>query len=198
MGINSDITAVVLAGGMARRMGGGDKGLIQFRGQPLISHVLQRVESQVGLILINANRNHSDYHALGFEVLSDPQAGYQGPMMGFLSGLQALSSEWLLVVPCDSPFVPMDLASRLLHAARQQSARIAVARDGKRIQPVFALIHRSLQEDLECCLADGERKIDRWYARHVMAEVDFSDQPAAFINLNTPDELAQMDKGTEA
>ncbi|GGK77973.1 molybdenum cofactor guanylyltransferase MobA [Amphritea balenae] len=190
---NTDqITAVILAGGMARRMGGIDKGWMGLDGKPLIRHVLDRIQPQTGRCLINANRSLDAYGTLGLPVVTDLAGDFEGPLMGIATGLHHAATEWVLFAPCDSPFLPVDLAERMLSQAEEQSADIAVAHDGKRLQPVVALIKRSLLESLQAVLAAGERKIDRWYAQHRMIEVDFSDSPDGFINVNRRDDLAEL------
>lgn len=186
------ITAVVLAGGMARRMGGVDKGWMELNGKPLIRHVLDRVVPQAERCLINANRSLDAYGALGYPVVTDLEGDFQGPLMGIATGLHHATTEWVLFVPCDGPKVPLDLAGRMLGQARAQGADIAVAHDGQRLQPVVALVKRSLLPSLQAMLAEGERKIDRWYAKHSVAVVDFSDQADAFINVNRRDDLSDL------
>lgn len=186
------ITAVVLAGGMARRMGGVDKGWMELNGRPLIRHVLDRVAPQTSRCLINANRSLDAYGALGYPVIVDLEGDFQGPLMGIATGLHHSTSDWVLFVPCDGPNIPRDLAVRMLKQAQAEEAEIAVAHDGKRMQPVVALIQRKLLPSLQAMLQEGERKIDRWYARHLVTEVDFSDQPEAFVNVNRRDDLADL------
>ncbi|GAB2804260.1 molybdenum cofactor guanylyltransferase [Halomonas shantousis] len=181
-----DITAVILAGGEGRRMGGRDKGWEPLLGQPLIRHVLARLEDQVGAVLINANRSLETYRQLGYPVISDRDSGYQGPLMGIWSGMWAVETPWTLIVPCDSPALPEDLVERLRRGVNGHS--IAVAHDGQRAHPVVALLRTELRDDLGRALAEGERKIDRFYARHAWCHVDFSDAPHAFVNLNSPAE----------
>ncbi|MBZ6065239.1 molybdenum cofactor guanylyltransferase MobA [Aeromonas schubertii] len=185
------LIAVILAGGRATRMGGSDKGWIPLRGKPLICHVQERLAPQVDGLLINANRNLARYQALA-PVVSDTLGDYPGPLAGMLAGLEAATSEWVLFVPCDTPFLPRDLVSRL-QAARTPECEVVVAHDGEWLQPVVALVKRSLRGSLAATLAAGERRIDRWYARHTMVLADFSDCPHAFDNLNSPDELARHD-----
>lgn len=193
MPVASDtVSAVILAGGMAQRMGGSDKGWIKYNGQPLIQHVLSAIKPQVQDCLINANRSLDAYAALGCPVVKDLQDGYQGPLMGIWTGLHHAHSDWVLFVPCDGPHLPPDLAQRLLDMAEAEQADIAVATDGKRMQPVVALIRRSLESSLAETLAQGERKIDRWYAKHRTIEVDFSDHPDAFANINRPGDLTRL------
>jgi molybdenum cofactor guanylyltransferase len=187
-----DVTAVVLAGGRARRMGGQDKGLITLNQAPLIEYALTALHDQVDAILINANRNIERYETLGYPVIEDRHSGFNGPLAGMASALLAMRTRFLVTVPCDSPALPLDLVDRLLAARARDGAELAVAHDGTRMQPVFALLERTLLPSLEQFLEADGRKIDQWYARHRHALADFSDQPDAFTNVNTPEELARM------
>lgn len=187
------ISGLVLAGGLARRMGGIDKGLVVLAGKPMIEHVLAGLAPQVGRVLINANRNLEQYGGYGYEVVSDTLEGYLGPLAGALSALEVIDTEFLLTVPCDSPLVAPDLAGRMYAALRSGQADLAVAHDGRRQQPVFLLLKRGLAADLEAYLASGERKIDRWFARHRVAEADLSDRPDSFINVNEPEEKQRLE-----
>lgn len=187
------ISGLVLAGGLARRMGGIDKGLVVLAGKPMIEHVLAGLAPQVGRVLINANRNLEQYGGYGYEVVSDTLEGYLGPLAGALSALEVIDTEFLLTVPCDSPLVAPDLAGRMYAALRLGQADLAVAHDGRRQQPVFLLLKRGLAADLEAYLASGERKIDRWFARHRVAEADLSDRPDSFINVNEPEERQRLE-----
>ncbi|WP_280562202.1 MULTISPECIES: molybdenum cofactor guanylyltransferase MobA [unclassified Chromohalobacter] len=188
----NEVTAVVLAGGEGRRMGGRDKGWESFAGEPLITHVVNRLAFQAGCIAINANRSLERYRALGYPLINDRESGYHGPLMGMWSALCAVDTPWALFVPCDSPALPADLALRLQQGLGDR--RIAVAHDGQRAYPVVALIDTALRDDLGAALRDGERKIDRWYARHPWCHVDFSDQPEAFANLNSSDDRDVMER----
>ncbi|RDE19575.1 molybdenum cofactor guanylyltransferase [Motiliproteus coralliicola] len=199
--INSNqISALILAGGRAQRMDGCDKGLVSLHGQPMICHVIDTLKPQLELIRINANRNQSAYAALaqdleetdkvtrgipGYEVVGDNLQDFQGPLAGIAAGLQQCPTEWMLIAPCDTPFLPANLVERLRQAAEREQAEIVVAHDGKRLQPVVALLQRRLLPSLLGYLEQGERKIDRWYAKHQCRPVDFSDQPEAFLNINT-------------
>ena len=193
----AEITGLVLAGGLARRMQDGrsdvDKGLVRFRGEAMVEHVLRRLAPQVDRLLINANRNQAEYRRYGHAVVADEIAGYAGPLAGLHAGLQAATTEWVVTVPCDSPFFPQDLVARLLQAAQAQNADLAVARTGTQPHPVFALVRRTLLPDLEAFLASGQRKIDRWYAPLRTVEVGFPDE-AAFSNINTREELTELER----
>ena len=183
------ITGVVLAGGRATRMGGEDKGLVLLAGHHMIEYVVQALRPQVGTLLVNANRNAERYAELtGAAVVADTVAGFAGPLAGMASAMTKADTALLLTVPCDSPLVAPDLAARLLQALRRAGADIAVARDTERLQPVFALLRTALLPDLAAALREGERKIDRWYARHALVEVDFGDRASMFLNINTPGE----------
>ena len=183
------ITGVILAGGKARRMGGDDKGLISYQQQPLIQHAITALFPQVDELLINANRNLEIYQAYGYPVISDELSDFQGPLAGMLSALQQCSTDYILTVPCDAPKLPPQLRQRLMEALLLNQAEIAVAHDGKRMQPVFCLIPRKLAASLTAYLEAGDRKIDRWLQQHNLVEVDFSDQTDCFANINTPDDL---------
>lgn len=187
------ITGLVLAGGRATRMGGHDKGLIALCGKPMVAHVLERLRPQVDALVINANRNLEAYRRYRFPVVSDAFGEFAGPLAGMLSGMEAVETELLCTVPCDSPLVPPDLVERLRRVHAEAGAEIAVAAGLGRLQPVFALMHTRLREDLRQALERGERKIDRWYAGHAMVQVDFSDSPDTFLNVNTPEERDHLE-----
>jgi len=180
-----DITGVVLAGGRATRWDGRDKGLIQVSGRPMISHVLDALAPQVEQVIISANRNLDAYRAFGLPVVTDASRDFLGPLAGIASGLAAARTEWVAIVPCDSPLLAADCVDRLASACEEdERTNVAVAHDGERIQPVFALIRRALLEDLDAFLESGERKIDRWYGQQRMRLVDFSDNTDNFLNIN--------------
>jgi molybdopterin-guanine dinucleotide biosynthesis protein A len=181
------VSGIVLAGGLGRRMGGVDKGLQLLHGKPMIEHVLERLRPQVGEIVINANQNHERYGAFGHRVVSDAIGGFAGPLAGLHAGLQAITSPLAVTVPCDSPFLPHDLVSRLKDALGPND--LAVAKTGDQPHPVFALVRQSVAGNLETFLASGGRKIDAWYAALKVVEVSFDDEADAFRNINTREEL---------
>ncbi|MES9826535.1 MAG: molybdenum cofactor guanylyltransferase MobA [Candidatus Thiodiazotropha endolucinida] len=185
MSTQAAVTAVILAGGRGRRMGGEDKGLIELNGRPLVQHVISAIQPQVATILINANRNQERYAAFGYPVITDSLLDYQGPLAGFITAMQAIETEHMLTLPCDGPLVPPDLVERLYEARQSAGADIAVAHDGDRLQPVYALIPKRLADSLQRYLDRGDRKIDLWYEEHRVAHADFSDIPRTFINVNT-------------
>jgi molybdenum cofactor guanylyltransferase len=187
------ITAVILAGGRATRMGGEDKGLVELAGRPMIVHVLAALAPQVEQVIINANRNLDRYAAFGWPVVADEDSGFLGPLAGLAAGLRAAQTPLVITAPCDSPLVATDLVARLYSALEDEDAEIAVPFDGERLQPVFALVRRELGDSLAAYLGGGDRKIDRWFARHRLARVDFSDRPENFVNVNDPDERAAVE-----
>ncbi len=193
----SDITAVILAGGKGRRMQGQDKGLIALNGKLLIQHVISAIAPQVGQLVINANRNLQQYAELGYPIVSDTLDDYQGPLAGFLAAMQSISTPYMVTVPCDGPLLPQDLVKRLVTAREQASAEIAVVHDGQRLQPVYTLMPTQLEQDLQKFLNSGGRKIDLWYAQHNMVQVDFSDTPEAFLNINTPQDRDKLQRQEE-
>ncbi|MBN9461815.1 MAG: molybdenum cofactor guanylyltransferase [Burkholderiales bacterium] len=204
----SQITGIVLAGGMGRRMSadgrGLDKGLQPFRGRPMVQHAIERLAPQVATLLINANRNVERYREFGWPVVSDVLAGFAGPLAGLHAGMMHATTRYVVTVPCDSPFLPLDLVARLAAALAEAAvgrgergsdpaappARLAVARTGEQAHPVFTLAERALLPDLEAFLASGQRKIDAWYAPLGAVEVAFTDE-RAFRNINTPQELRE-------
>jgi molybdopterin-guanine dinucleotide biosynthesis protein A len=178
------VTGAILAGGRARRMGGRDKGLVHFRGKPLIQWVVTSMERQVQRLVISANRNIEAYATFGHPVVTDQMQGYQGPLAGLSSAIAVAHTPWIAVVPCDGPFLPPDLVQRLYDALTGRDADIAVATDGARTQVVYALLRRELRIDLATFLASGERAIHDWYALHDVVKVDFGDRPGCFANIN--------------
>jgi molybdenum cofactor guanylyltransferase len=198
-----NITGLVLAGGRGSRMGGIDKGMQPFRGEPLALHVLRRLAPQTGTMLISANRSADDYARLAqpfdARVIADTHADYPGPLAGIASALRAAQTEFVLTAPCDAPFVDANLAESLMRALIAANTPIAYAATiepatGERIaHPVFALIRTSLADDLDRWLDAGERKVRAWYARHKAAEVAFHDD-RAFYNINDLLQLAALER----
>lgn len=186
----SQTSWVILAGGQATRMGGNDKGLIKLNNKPLIEHVIERLQPQASQILINANRNFDKYSHYG-TVISDSFTGFPGPLGGIHSGLVNAQTDWVGFVPCDSPLISDDLVERFCHAVNDESD-IIVAHDGEHSQPVFTLYHKRVLPKLTAFLKRGDRKIILLYNDCHTDYVDFSDSPQCFVNLNTPDELAQF------
>jgi molybdopterin-guanine dinucleotide biosynthesis protein A len=188
------ITGIVLAGGLGRRMGGIDKGLVDFLGKPLIAHIIERLSPQVDEILINANRELDRYAALGYPVIQDDIAGFAGPLAGLHKGMSVARHPFVLTVPCDSPLLPLDLVDRLMQGLIKNDADLAVAKTGAQAHPVFCLCRKTLLKNLEAYLQSGGRKIDTWYGALKVAEVSFDDDLQAFANVNTAEELLSLEK----
>ena len=194
-GAASLVTGVILAGGQGRRMGGVDKGLKVLHGKPMVAWVLERFAPQVKEVLINANQNLERYAALGHRVIPDEIAGYAGPLAGLHRGLTEAAYALVATVPCDSPFLPSDLIQRLRGAIYNTESDVAVAKTADQPHPVFCLCRKSVLPGLTKFLAGGGRKIDAWYASLKVVEVAFDDNPGAFSNINTEEELLALERG---
>jgi molybdopterin-guanine dinucleotide biosynthesis protein A len=187
MSVADQIAAVILAGGQGRRMGGADKGLVEYRGRPLVEWVLDALAPQVGEIVISANRNLDRYAAYGRRVLPDTLPDFPGPLAGVLAALDVVRAEWLLVTPCDVPRLPGDLALRLLGAAQHEEVPLAVATDERRAHHSCFLVRADQRDNLAAYLARGERAVRRWHAELASVQVRFD--AAAFANFNHPQDL---------
>jgi molybdopterin-guanine dinucleotide biosynthesis protein A len=186
------VAGVVLAGGRAQRMGGLDKGLVDFHGQPLITQVLTRSAPQVDVLWISANRHLDRYRALGYPVIKDRQDDFAGPLAGIEAALSVVTSELLFVVACDMPRLPTTIVGQLWQALQQSSAMLAVVHDGTRLQSMCCLLRTACHADLQAALARGERKLGAWQEQLGLLAVDCADQAEAFVNINTLDELAAL------
>ena len=190
-----NITGVILAGGRAKRMSGQDKGLLTVNGQPMIKLIIEQFAPQVDSLIINANRNIEHYKKYDYPVISDNDASeFHGPLAGMLSALKTAKTEYVLSIPCDSPFIPDNLSQWLLAALIENDTDISVVHDGKRLQPVFALIKTELTGSLQNYINNGDRKIDLWYQQHKTVFVDFSEYSDISLNINTPDELQKLEQ----
>jgi molybdopterin-guanine dinucleotide biosynthesis protein A len=183
------ITAIILAGGQGRRMGGQDKGLIEIGGKPMVEHVLDAVGPQAAAVVISANRNLERYRALGCAVVADATGDSLGPLAGILAGLAATTTRYALVVPCDAPLLPADLGRRLYTALRRAGKRLAVAHDGERVQPLFLLMDTGLGRALDGYFKTGGRRVDLWVKRQRPAVADFHSEARAFTNVNEPADM---------
>ena len=188
------ITGVILAGGQGRRMGSVDKGLQLLRGKPMVQWVLERFAPQVDEVLLNANQNIEQYQLFNRKVVPDEIDGFAGPLAGLHRALSVATHDLIATVPCDSPFLPLDLIARLYTALNEQQADLAVARTGDQPHPVFCLTRKAVLPGLTAFLGSGGRKIDAWYAALKVVEVRFDDEAEAFSNINTVDELRRFEK----
>ncbi len=175
-------------------MGNIDKGLQELRGQPMVHWVVERLAPQVDELLINANQNSERYATLGYRVVADQIPDFAGPLAGLHAALSAATHPLVATAPCDSPFLPDDLISRLFSALTAAEADLAVAHTFDQAHPVFCLCRRSVLPHLTEFLESGGRKIDRWYSTLKVVEVPFDDKADAFENINTRDELARFER----
>lgn len=191
------ITGLVLAGGMARRMGGRDKGLIEFRGRPLVLHAIAALTPVVDGVVINANRNLDAYREFGFPVIEDATRDFDGPLAGLASAMDNSAGGFVLTVPCDCPMLDSAALTRMVAAVADGGSDCAVASDGDRLQPVVLIAHTRLYNSLQTYLDDGQRKIDRWLLQHDPVIVDYSDREEIFCNVNTPGELQRLQQAQQ-
>jgi len=195
------IAGVLLAGGLARRMGGGDKCLRLLAGAPILDHVLDRVRPQVGPLVLNANGDPARFAAYALPTIADVIDGYAGPLAGILTGMewaaeQAPECAWLASFATDAPFLPGNLVARLLAAVEDEGAQMARAASNGRAHPVFALWPVALRSALRRALVEEDmRKIDAWTARYKVATVTFEATPLdPFFNANRPEDFAEAER----
>jgi molybdenum cofactor guanylyltransferase len=196
----ASVTGVVLAGGQSRRMGGGDKGLLEVAGKPMLAHVIERLSPQVDQMVVNANGDPNRFAGFGLAVVPDTVGGFVGPLAGVLAGMRwslahAPAARWTVTVAGDAPLVPADLVRKLVEAAENRPTGIALARSNGELHPVIGLWPVGLADDLEQELNRGVRKVLHWTDRHGTIPVDFamakigSLEVDPFFNANTPQEL---------
>lgn len=188
------ITGAILAGGLGRRLGGVDKGLLPVAGRPLVERVLDCLRPQVDRILINANRNPARYAQYGCPIIADRDDGYPGPLAGMLSVLAATETSHVLCVPCDAVCLPPDLTSRMRTALSGSAAKVCAVHDGAWLHPVCAMIPRDALPDLRDWLAQGRREVAGWLQSQGLVTVDFPDWPSVYWSINTPDDLAEVER----
>jgi len=191
---------LVLAGGLARRMGGGDKARLSIGGETIMQRVLACIEPQCDRVIINANGDPARFADSGLPVVADSVPDFAGPLAGILAGLDwaaayARNCDWVLSVPGDCPFLPKDLVARLHQARLAAGTPLACARSGEWRHPVIGLWPVRLRDDLKHALIDdGLRKIEIWTARHGVAIADWPAEPVdPFFNVNTPDDAARAE-----
>lgn len=189
------VTGVVLAGGLARRMENQDKGLMLYQKKTMVSYATAAMTQVAETVFINANRNIKDYSKFGFQVISDQSNTFDGPLAGVMSAMVNANTEYLCVIPCDSPLIKAEHLDKLLMALSSE-VDIAVAYDGERMHPVFLALKTSLEDSLKKFLQQGDRKIILWLQQHRLLQVDFSQSPEVFLNINTLSELSALEKRT--
>ncbi len=198
------ITGVLLAGGQSRRMGGGDKGLLELASRPMLARVLDRFAPQVGRVVLNANGDPARFSAFGLPVTADTIEGSVGPLAGVLAGMRWAAKETpaathIATASTDAPFVPLDLVVKLAQALENRNEKVVLAASGGHKHPVIGLWPVELADDLEAALNDGVRKVLHWTDRHGTLEVDFPIAKVGelefdpFFNANTPEELAEAE-----
>ncbi len=198
--VHSNIVGVLLAGGLSRRMGGGDKSLLDVAGQSMMQHVIDRLSPQVSALAINANGDPARFEAFGLPVVPDTIDGFVGPLAGVLAGMRwaetlAEPARWVVTASTDAPFIPEQLVERLQGEMAREKTAIALAKSGGHLHPVIGLWPVELADDLEAALRDGVRKVLHWTDRHGIVAVDFpfvsvgSEEIDPFFNANTPEEL---------
>jgi molybdopterin-guanine dinucleotide biosynthesis protein A len=195
------VPGVVLAGGLARRMGGGDKPLLELGGRTIIARIIARLEPQCECLVINANGDPQRFASFGLPVIADGVKDHPGPLAGILAALdwaaaKRLNAAWVLSAPADCPFLPRDLVPRLTQALMAEKAEFAVAASKGRSHPVVGLWSVSSREALRRALAvDGLRKVSQWTARFRVASVEWPAEPVdPFFNANTPDDLSEAER----
>ncbi|WP_108880366.1 molybdenum cofactor guanylyltransferase MobA [Anderseniella sp. Alg231-50] len=195
------VVGCILAGGLARRMGGGDKGLIELAGRPVLDHVIDRFGAQVGNVILNANGDPARFADYGLPVMPDTVEGFAGPLAGVLAGLSwaqehAPDADWVATAATDTPFFPADFVTRLLAAIEDQGADMACAASHGRNHPVFGLWPVRLKDDLQSALVDEDiRKVDLWTARHKLVAVEFTASGFdPFFNVNRPDDVSEAER----
>jgi molybdopterin-guanine dinucleotide biosynthesis protein A len=195
------VVGVLLAGGQARRMGGGDKCLRPLGGRTILEHVIERVRPQVAALVLNANGDPARFAHIGLPVAPDVIGGFAGPLAGVLTGMEWARTHrpdcpWIATIATDTPFFPTDLVGRLLGAVEREGTDLACAASGGRAHPVFGLWPVRLADDLRAAMTDhGMRKVDVWTARHRLAEVPFpADEIDPFFNTNRPEDLAEAER----
>jgi molybdopterin-guanine dinucleotide biosynthesis protein A len=199
----ASVTGVILAGGQSRRMGGGDKGLLDLAGKPMLAHVIERLAPQVGRVVVNANGDPARFAAFGLPVVADTVPDFAGPLAGVLAGMRwsranAPAARWIATAAGDAPLLPRDLVERCLQALVGRSGAIPLARSAGGLHPVIGLWPVALADDLEAQLAAGVRKVLAWTDRHGTVPVSFpfvevgGTELDPFFNANTPQELGEL------
>ncbi|MGI9433628.1 MAG: molybdenum cofactor guanylyltransferase MobA [Geminicoccaceae bacterium] len=194
------VVGVLLAGGQARRMGGGDKCLRELGGRPILAHVIERIRPQVQATVLNANGDPGRFSAFALPVIADVIEGFAGPLAGVLTGMEWARSyypdcPWIVTVATDTPFLPEDLVVRMIEAAQTEEAVLATAVSNGRTHPVFGLWPVDQADALRRAMVDEEiRKVDRFTSRFRLAEVIFAAEPFdPFFNTNRPDDLQEAE-----
>lgn len=194
MNSQTKVAGVILAGGRARRMNNQDKGLVNFKGRPMVSYAIAALAPVVDQLFINANRNIEQYRQFGWPVISDQTDSFDGPLAGVLTAMIHADADVLVIMPCDSPLIKTEHLQKLLLTRAENNADVAVAFDGIRLHPVFLAIKTALQTSLQDYLAGGQRKVAVWLEQQNLVQADFSNEPEIFGNINTMTELSVLEE----
>lgn len=190
------VSLLILAGGQGSRMGGVDKGLVEFQGKPLVQHLLERFACCSDDVLISCNRNLETYEdlaaAFGAQLISDAEKDFPGPLAGIQQGLHHALHPALVVLPCDTPLLPAALIAQLAVAFQRHPDQVSLVHDGQRLQPLHAIIPSNAASRLDAYLAAGQRAVMGWYEQLGIQPLDCSADSAAFANINRPHELEQL------
>lgn len=190
--MQEQVSIIVLSGGQSRRFGHADKGLIPWRGKPLIEHVISRLQPQSDQILISCNRNLETYLTLGLETFTDRDNRFLGPLAGVQAAAAAVSHPWCLLCPNDTPQLPDNLVATLLDALKNSNCQVAYPVCGSRHHYLPALIRSDILPGVTAYLNKGGRSLHGWFQEFRVAEVDYSDQADKFANINSPAELTEL------
>ncbi|MBH44463.1 MAG: molybdenum cofactor guanylyltransferase [Gammaproteobacteria bacterium] len=186
------VTTLILAGGKSTRMDGQDKGLLNVEGKYIINYIINIAEKYSKKIIVNVNRNFEKYEAMGLVICKDVLDDFQGPLAGIYSGLMMIDTEYMITLPCDGPFIRDIFFKKMISS--DNNADINVAHDGKRIQPVYCMIKKSVTNNLESFLKTDQRKIDKWFENNITNLIDFSQYNEMFVNINDKNELEKYKK----
>lgn len=193
MNTQTKVTGVILAGGLARRMNGQDKGLVQFKGRPMVTYAIAAMGAVADETVVNANRNLTEYRKFGLPVMSDGTNNFDGPLAGILAAMRYAETGLLLVLPCDSPLIEARHLQKLLAARARNDADVAVAFDGERLHPVFLALKIALKPGLENYLQSGQRKVESWLEQQNTVKANFSCESEIFSNINSLIELSALE-----
>jgi molybdopterin-guanine dinucleotide biosynthesis protein A len=201
MSLKKSPLGIILAGGLSRRMGGGDKCLRPLGGKPILAHIIERARPQVSGLALNANGDPARFAGFGLPVVADSVEGFAGPLAGILAGLdwaavQSPQSRYMASFASDAPFLPLDLVARLMSAVEAAGADLACAASGGQAHPVFGLWRVDLRDALRRALVEEHiHKVDRWTSRYKLVEVDFATEPLdPFFNANRPEDLVEAER----
>ncbi len=189
-----NISGLILAGGRGTRFNDADKGLIAYKDSTLVEHAIARLQPQVSNIIVSANRNFEFYQGLNIPFIKDRITGYSGPLAGIHAALENMDTPWLVSIACDTPCFPLNYVEQLMQSVKKDNSLIAVASSHNRLQNISMLLHQSLYLSLDTFLKAGERKAQIWLEQHNPAIVEFNHPAHAFYNINSPDELSEIER----